>query len=174
MAGFLVYMTPAAFIVTWELAKYFFGDKLMIKVLESISISFYALAFIFGIVLAANTFGNFMSGFAVDKLNVSININYKLMICIPVYIALGILFSRIARKIAIKNDEKNDEDDRGEKIRQNRTLIIHYIVLTLSSNFRLRDSPLKISLKKTRTLLKMSILTSLSLSITHIQRTEYG
>lgn len=34
MAGFLVYMTPAAFIVTWELAKYFFGDKLMIKVLE--------------------------------------------------------------------------------------------------------------------------------------------
>ena len=114
MAGFLVYMTPAAFIVTWELAKYFFGDKLMIKVLESISISFYALAFIFGIVLAANTFGNFMSGFAVDKLNVSININYKLMI--PVYIALGILFSRIARKIAIKNDEKNDEDDRGEKI----------------------------------------------------------
>ena len=46
MAGFLVYMTPAAFIVTWELAKYFFGDKLMIKVLESISISFYALAFI--------------------------------------------------------------------------------------------------------------------------------
>ena len=109
MAGFLVYMTPAAFIVTWELAKYFFGDKL-------ISISFYALAFIFGIVLAANTFGNFMSGFAVDKLNVSININYKLMICIPVYIALGILFSRIARKIAIKNDEKNDEDDRGEKI----------------------------------------------------------
>lgn len=43
MAGFLVYMTPAAFIVTWELAKYFFGDKLMIKVLESISISFYAL-----------------------------------------------------------------------------------------------------------------------------------
>lgn len=42
MAGFLVYMTPAAFIVTWELAKYFFGDKLMIKVLESISISFYA------------------------------------------------------------------------------------------------------------------------------------
>ena len=116
MAGFLVYMTPAAFIVTWELAKYFFGDKLMIKVLESISISFYALAFIFGIVLAANTFGHFMSGFAVDKLNVSININYKLMICIPVYIALGILFSRIARKIAIKNDEKNDEDDRGEKI----------------------------------------------------------
>ena len=83
MAGFLVYMTPAAFIVTWELAKYFFGDKLMIKVLESISISFYALAFIFGIVLAANTFGNFMSGFAVDKLNVSININYKFMICIP-------------------------------------------------------------------------------------------
>ena len=52
MAGFLVYMTPAAFIVTWELAKYFFGDKLMIKVLESISISFYALAFIFGIVLS--------------------------------------------------------------------------------------------------------------------------
>ena len=41
---------------------------------------------------------------------------FKLMICIPVYIALGILFSRIARKIAIKNDEKNDEDDRGEKI----------------------------------------------------------
>lgn len=116
MAGFLVYMTPAAFIVTWELAKYFFGDKLMIKVLESISISFYALGIIFGIVLAANTFSNFMIGFAVDKLNVSININYKFMICIPVYIALGILFSRIARKIAIKNDEKNDEDDRGEKI----------------------------------------------------------
>ena len=104
MAGFLVYMTPAAFIVTWELAKYFFGDKLMIKVLE----------IIFGIVLAANTFSNFMIGFAVDKLNVSVNINYKFMICIPVYIALGISFSRIARKIAIKNDEKNDEDDRGE------------------------------------------------------------
>ena len=111
MAGFLVYMTPAAFIVTWELAKYFFGDKLMIKVL---SISFYALGIIFGIVLAANTFSNFMIGFAVDKLNVSVNINYKFMICIPVYIALGISFSRIARKIAIKNDEKNDEDDRGE------------------------------------------------------------
>lgn len=29
-------------------------------------------------------------------------------------------------------------------------------------------------LKKTRTLLKMSILTSLSLSITHIQLTEFG
>lgn len=55
-----------------------------------------------------------MIGFAVDKLNVSVNINYKFMICIPVYIALGISFSRIARKIAIKNDEKNDEDDRGE------------------------------------------------------------
>ena len=108
MAGFLVYMTPAAFIVTWELAKYFFGDKLMI------SISFYALGIIFGIVLAANTFSNFMIGFAVDKLNVSVNINYKFMICIPVYIALGISSSRIARKIAIKNDEKNDEDDRGE------------------------------------------------------------
>ena len=114
MAGFLVYMTPAAFIVTWELAKYFFGDKLMIKVLESISISFYALGIIFGIVLAANTFSNFMIGFAVDKLNVSVNINYKFMICIPVYKALGISFSSIARKIAIKNDEKNDEDDRGE------------------------------------------------------------
>ena len=51
---------------------------------------------------------------------------------------------------------------------------IHYIVLMLSSNIRRQDSPLKIFLKKTRTLLKMSILTSLSLSITHIQRTEYG
>ena len=38
----------------------------------------------------------------------------------------------------------------------------------------IRDSPLKISLKKTRTLLKMSILTSLSFSITHIQLTEFG
>ena len=31
MAGFLVYMTPAAFIVTWELAKYFFGDTTLAK-----------------------------------------------------------------------------------------------------------------------------------------------
>lgn len=43
-----------------------------------------------------------------------------------------------------------------------------------TSGHRLRDSPLKISLTKTRTLSKMSILTSLSFSITHIQLTEFG
>ncbi|WP_456032063.1 hypothetical protein [Ruminococcus sp.] len=116
MAGFLVYMTPAAFIVTLELATYFFGDKPLVKMIEDISISFHLLALINGMILVMTTCGNILGSIVGNNHKASVGINHKLMLCISIYIALGFLFSRIARKIAIKNDEKNDEDDRGEKI----------------------------------------------------------
>lgn len=101
---FLLFFVPGAIAVAGSLAYYLLRDRLITKLLKAISISFYFLGGLYWFVLATSA----LDDFTTDIFNASIDINYKLLICIPIYVIIATFFWKLSKKFDI-HDEDNDE-----------------------------------------------------------------
>lgn len=106
---FLPYFVPGAIAIVGSLAYYFLRDRIITILLKSISISFYILGGLYWIVWATSS----LDDFSTNIFNASIDVNYKLLICIPIYVALALFFSKLANKF--DSNDKDDKNDKNEK-----------------------------------------------------------
>lgn len=103
--AFLIYFVPGIIVLLGASAYYFFKERLVEKLLKILAISFYSLGGLYGFVLAMTS----LNGFSAKIFDGSIDINYKLLICIPIYVVLALVLSKLANKLDSKNGADTNE-----------------------------------------------------------------
>lgn len=103
--AFLIYFVPGAIVLLGASAYYIFKERLVEKLLKILAISFYALGGLYGFVLAMTS----LNDFSANIFDASMDIDYKLLVCIPIYVVLALVFSKLANKLDRKDGADTNE-----------------------------------------------------------------